>query len=61
MLEVTDALASVVEGYGVRGGVLGLRSALQQLCKSALDGLHARTLSKLTSEYKRGYLFLFLK
>lgn len=39
--------------YGVRG-VLGLRSSLQQLCKAALDGMHAKQLSKLTSE--RGLL-----
>ena len=46
VLEVTDVLAAVVERHGVRG-VLGLRSSLQQLCKSALDGMHARCLDKL--------------
>ena len=49
VLELTDALASLVEQYGVRG-VLGLRSALQQLCKASLDGMHSKALSKLTSE-----------
>ena len=58
MLELTDVLAALLEqhasGAGAGGpagrGVLGLRSALQQLCKAALDGLHRRSLGKLTSE-----------
>ena len=50
VLELTDVLASLVEQHGVRG-VLGLRSVLQQLCKAALDGLHSKSLSKLTSEH----------
>ena len=55
VLELTDVLAALVEQYssgaGASGrGVLGLRPALQQLCKAALDGLHRRTLGKLTSE-----------
>lgn len=49
MLELTDVLASLVEQYGVRG-VLGLRTALQQLCKASLDGMHAKALGKLTSK-----------
>ncbi|KAL4452640.1 hypothetical protein ABPG75_008302 [Micractinium tetrahymenae] len=48
VLELTDLLASLVERYGVRS-VLGLRSALQQLCKAALDALHSRSLSKLAT------------
>ncbi|PSC74274.1 vacuolar sorting-associated chloroplastic [Micractinium conductrix] len=48
VLELTDVLASLVEQHGVRG-VLGLRSVLQQLCKAALDGLHSKSLSKLTT------------
>lgn len=51
VLELTDVLASLVEQYGVRG-VLGLRSALQQLCKATLDSLHARSISKLTSTWE---------
>lgn len=55
VLELTDVLAALVEQYssGAGGGgrgVLGLRPALQQLCKAALDGLHRRSLGKLTSE-----------
>ncbi len=59
MLELTDVLAALVEQYssgaGAGGrGVLGLRPALQQLCKAALDGLHRRSLGKLTSEWHSG-------
>lgn len=53
MLELTDLLAALVEAAGARG-VAGLRPALQQLCKAALDGLHARCLGKLTSERGAG-------
>ncbi len=49
VLGLTDLLASLLERYGARS-VLGLRGALQQLRKAALDGLHTRSLSKLTSE-----------
>lgn len=48
VLGLTDLLASLLEQHGARSA-LGLRSALQQLCKAALYGLHARSLSKLTS------------
>lgn len=58
VLELTDVLAALVEQYssgaGAGGrGVLGLRPALQQLCKAALDGLHRRSLGKLTSEWHK--------
>lgn len=49
MLGLTDLLASLMERYGARPA-LGMRGALQQLCKAALDGLHSRSLSKLASE-----------
>ena len=48
VLDMTDVLASLVEGQGVRS-VLGLRTALQQLCKATLEGMHQQSVSKLTS------------
>ena len=51
VLELTDALASLVEHHGVRG-VLTLRRALQQLCKANLDAWHPKMMSKLTCEWR---------
>jgi hypothetical protein len=53
VLGLTDALAALAEVRGGRGAA-ALRPALQQLCKAALDALHARSLSKLTSEGEGG-------
>jgi hypothetical protein len=49
VLELTDVLAALVERHGGTRGVLGLRTALQQLCKATLDDMHGKALSKLTS------------
>ena len=49
LLALTDVLASLVEAHGVRG-VRSLRTAVQQLCRATLEAMHARTVSKLTSE-----------
>lgn len=48
VLELTDTLASLAEAQGAKPA-LGLRSALQQLCKASLDAMHTRALGKLTS------------
>ncbi|KAL4854749.1 Histidinol-phosphate aminotransferase 2 [Chlorella vulgaris] len=49
VLELTDVMAALVERHGGTRGVLGLRTALQQLCKATLDNMHGKALSKLTT------------
>ena len=48
-MDASSVLMAEGEGHGVRS-LLGLRNALQQICRLTLDAMHARAINKLTSE-----------